>query len=414
MSNPLTGFSLHKIAYNSTPNILQLYLNERGYLLDSDFIKIKDDNGIRNYADIITGELNQIIKNDKNLLGELIKIFVISKRNALLGLLHNMEKTIEQDVLDYVNTLSSNYDRSIILLMRCPEVFRKYYSLYTISVQSEKYWSVRDDYVPSGALALTEEDISKLELSVKNYLPKEARENKCKCEAIEYCGRQYIFLITGDLPKHEEIWEADEVTGITINPIYKIAIVYDYNIREVDVYCRDKKTRTAIHKIFAQEKFQKEIPDNSKNSAIYSIESVIQTIVKNKKFIINIPTDSLVRDIWINSISFFLQKHNGKFAVESKTNTRKKAEGQFDHIYILLSKFIKMDSISDNSILIDDVKAGSIQFFAEYKDIYDGSIHKKSFTFSGKDNTNLGHNDIDREIKKCLIEGGYIKRNHIA
>ena len=189
-------------------------------------------------------------------------------------------------------------------------------------------------------------------------------------------------------------------------PVMKIIFSCDRESRHLNILGDSSETRRQLHKIYAREIFGKEISDEPTGKPVYDQEKVLQEIISLKRLNPTIPKGSHVKDIWVKAIGLRL-KSGGEILLDTKGGKRGQ-EDKPDAIYNLLKKVVQVEEGRFRPIKQKDVEAIRIEFTAQYTDVLFKKEATRSFAFLRKNGCNLGHEEIEEDIRRCLLASGYM------
>ena len=172
--NLFADFKAEKIAYHTTPKSLQLYIHQKGFLRDTDFVELKESLGKKKYIEAIGYELKVLAGKEAAILRDFCIVHVLAKKRTFLGLMQELN-LVELPYATSLNDLTSSYDRVFWLLSVNRECVENCYYANNAKQLSNRYWLTRNDVIPAAASPLTPENIEKLKVAILDYLPTEIR-----------------------------------------------------------------------------------------------------------------------------------------------------------------------------------------------------------------------------------------------
>ncbi len=406
--NPYADFKIEKIVHHTTPQSLQTYLYEKGFLQDMDLSKLKESLKKKDYVEVVGSQLKELIQTEATVINDFCIVHVLSKKRPFLSLAQELH-LLQSHYTDSLNSLASNHDRVFWLLSVDREFTENCYYAWNARNLADRYWLIRSDVIPADAPPLTPDMIAKLKDAVVAYLPAEIRGGPCITRHFVYGGKEFLFLLTRDMPEPKEcLNDLGEIEPQMLVPIMKIIFACDVENQHLNILGDSPATRQEMHKLYAKEIFGKEIPDEPQGKPVYDQEKVFQELISLKRLNPTIPKASNVKDIWVKAIRLRL-KRGGEILLDTKAQKRG-AEDKPDAIYDLLKKVVQVEEGRFRPIKQKDVEVIKIEFVAHYTDPLVKKEAKHNFAFIRKHGSNLGHEEIEEDIRKCLLASGYMRK----
>lgn len=408
--NPLAGFSLEKVLLHTTPQLLQEYLHSCGLCQEADLPALQKELGKRQYAAQFAADLTPLLRLPKNsaVVHDFCIVFVLAKKRAFLTLLQELALR-GNNTAEYCDPDAPNHDKVFRLLQyEREQAENNYYAEIARSI-STRQWFSRNDVIPEGMPELSEENREALKNAVLGYLVSESRGGYCQERYFTSQGKDYYTLTTQDQPQAEEYWTAEGILKPSLlSPKMEIIFRLDRKHRTLTIHGDSPVTRKAMHRILAQEIFDRDIPEEPEGKPYHDLEKVLEEIIRLQRLSPKIQGNTPVRDIWVNAIKLKLQGGMGDILLNSQHTKRNVDSEKPDKIYFLLRKVVQVEESGKRSIKREDVVPVWLEFIAAYRDKLTGKDATTRFTFSSKTGSNLGDSDLEEAIRACLIDSGYI------
>lgn len=146
------------------------------------------------------------------------------------------------------------------------------------------------------------------------------------------------------------------------------------------------------------------MPLYCKNKDIFDPQLVLENLRQNKRFLVDLPYTSSIKDIYINKLTLVNNWEDySEITLDSKQNKGKKlyTDNQ-DKIYQLLAD----QKGFQNS---KKYEAKSVEFIAIVNDSFSSKPFKKKITINKQGHTNLSFEEIDEQIKEYFRASGIMK-----
>lgn len=408
MKNPHYTKLFKRVLKKTNREILDQYFYFKGY---SDYINLspkdKEINKQKAYCQIIQDKLESLEEKYKGqILNDFQKVdFFVKASNENLAYLLKFLQSRTSFNINSLDCLVSTHDKVFFILLNHNQEFYSCYAIRSLDGYNERHWLARNDYFDD-SIFFKKEDFTQrfeeLKQKVQSLFNQELRGNQCQGTIDDFENNIYIFLDLQDYPQSIESFNGENIEEKDLNPVFEIIIIIDQEAKIVNTYADSREKRNELHQIIASVILKKnDLPLYSTNKDIFDTQVVLDRLRVNKRFVIDIPTESSIKDIYINKL-VLLDWHHSEITLDTKqTNSKKQLNVQQDMIYEMLSD--QKEFLNNEKYLVK-----SIQFIAIVDDGLPKNL-KKKITINKQGLSNLGFEKIDEQLKNCFRESGIMK-----
>ena len=409
MWNPIDKKLITKIVKKTTPKILGKYFNDKRFL-DKDFELLSQESKKKEvyyqHVNELLESLEESIK--QQIISDFRKVdfFIKGNNDNAAYLLKFVAEDKYFDSTD-LNILIDNSDKVLLILLQFPSIFQDCYYIRSLEYNT-KYWTHRNDYFDNSItleISELEHHFKNLKQAVQKIFQQELRGNQCQEHVIEFKNKIYLFFQLDDYLKSIAVFDQGVIEEKKLNPVFETIIIIDKAAKAVNIYSDSFTKRNELHQIIGSIFFKKEqVPLYCKNKDIFDPQLVLENLRQNKRFLVDLPYTSSIKDIYINKLTLVNNWEDySEITLDSKQNKGKKlyTDNQ-DKIYQLLAD----QKGFQNS---EKYEAKSVEFIAIVNDSFSSKPFKKKITINKQGHTNLSFEEIDEQIKEYFRASGIMK-----
>jgi hypothetical protein len=411
MWNPIDKKLITKIVKKTTPKMLGKYFNDKGFL-DKDFELLSQESKKKEvyYQDVneLLDSLQESIKQEIISDFRKVNFFIKGNNDNNDNVAYLLKIVTEGKDFDYsdLNMLTDNSDKVFLILLRFPSIFEDCYYIKSLKPNT-KYWTHRNDYFDDSiALEISdlEHHLKNLKQAVQKIFQQELRGNQCQERIIEFKSKIYLFFQLDDYLKSISAFDQGMIEEKKFHPVFETTIIIDKAAKVVNIYSDSSTKRNEIHQIVGSALFKKEqVPLYYENKDIFDPQLVLENLRRNKRFAIDLPDTSPIKDIYINKLTLLNTFEDySEIILDSKQNQGKKKYTDNQMIYRLLSDQKDFQNP-------EKYKAKSVEFVAVINDSFSAKLLKKPITINKQGLTNLSFEEIDEQIKEYFRSSGIMK-----
>lgn len=409
MWNPIDKKLITKIVKKTTPKMLGKYFNDKGFL-DKDFELLSQESKKKEvYYQDVNDLLDSLEESKKEeIINDFRKVDFFTKGNND-NVAYLLKFVAEDKDFDYsdLSMLTDNSDKAFLILLQFPSIFQDCYSIRSLKYNT-RYWTHRNDYFDDSItleISELEHYLKNLKQAVQKIFQQELRGSQCQEHIIEFKNKIYLFFQLDDYLKSISVFDQGAIEEKKLNPVFETIIIIDKAAKVVNIYSDSSIKRDELHQIVGSILFKKEqVPLYCENKDIFDPQLVLESLIRNKRFSLDLPYTSSIQDIYVNKITLLNTfEYYSEITLDSKQNKGKKqyTDNQ-DMIYQLLSE--QKDFQNPKKY-----KAKSVEFIAIINNAFLSTPLKKPIIINKKGLTNLSFEEIDEQIKEHFRASGIMK-----
>lgn len=298
-------FTIKTIVGHISFDVLENYLIDQGATIPENIKSIFESGtpkkSIQNISDWIERVL--ISKERRNkILDDMRTIYLMTRPGAMGNFISTYKAQIPDLAKTAVQNYTSEYDRAVQFILFCPSVCKEWAHIYAIEGLPRRAWVEHNTYVPADLTELTDDQAETITAAIKEILQDQILPDALSHQIIRHEKRLYLFIEAPDHPKTERYYRDTEWKSDVFIFSQKISIRIDLDTRKVSVHSQTPALSETIHDRIARTVFETEKPETKKG--YYNIPKMVESLMRDGRFQVRIPTGSIVQDIWIYSAHF--------------------------------------------------------------------------------------------------------------